>query len=133
MAAVGYVVKQFKLKAVSTQYESATTSIQSSISVAQQTSQVGIANGTITDSAPPVETLTVAYNVDHGTSSLYTFLRANVGATVAVEYESGDGKAKYTGTVLVGPPQANANVGDFETGTVDLTVQGGLLTRTSLP
>jgi hypothetical protein len=129
MPAVGHVVKHFKLKVGTTAYECAMTQLDTATEAEETTIRTACPDGTATDYGAPEETVTLAFNIDHAADSLYSYLRANIGKEAAIEYVSPDEKAVYTGTVVVGPPTASAPVGSVETGTCDLKVKGGLLTR----
>lgn len=124
MAGVGHVARTITLKVGSTQYECAVTAVDFKADTPMQSSTTLCAGGVVRDAGVTEYTLSVSYNVDHGTSSFYTFLFTNAGTTSTFEYTSSDGKTKYTGSVLVLTGNASAQAGSFEVGQVDLPVIG---------
>lgn len=126
MAGVGHVAREVTFKVGSTDYKCEVTGIDFAQNTPMQSSTVLCDDGVVRDAGITEYTLNVSYNVDHGTSSFFTFLFTNAGTTSTFEYTSSDGKAKYTGSVLVLGGNANAQAGSFESGQVELPVIGGV-------
>jgi hypothetical protein len=132
VSVVGHVVRDFKIKVGTVAYECATTGLDSNFNQDSTVIQVACPDGTKTVYGPASEVLTWGGNVSDSADSAYTWVRANIGKTAAIEYTSPDGLAVYTGNVTVGAPNRSTQVGGVETFTVDLAVDGAL-TRADAP
>jgi hypothetical protein len=91
MTAVGYVVKSMLVEidqgGSPVEYQCAVRGVTDAPTVETQTTRVACPDGVKNDSAPPVWTVTIDYNVSNVVGSLHRLLRENFGAAAVLTIE----------------------------------------------
>jgi hypothetical protein len=134
MAPVGHVVREMVVKLGATDYAVAVTGVKENHDVAQQTTQTATTNGTITDIGADTTTITIDFNTDSASASLWSILTETaIGTAIVVKWTPDPLNATRvrTANCKVLPPNVDHTVGNFGTATVDLPVTGGVTWTTS--
>jgi hypothetical protein len=137
MTAVGRVVKTLSVEiahdgGAAAEFNTAVLAVRETPNRNTQTTTVASGESS-TDVGPTSWTIDIDYNVSWAANSLHRILLENDGETGTIVWQPdpvGSPTVGRSATVVLVAPPTDATVGNFQTGTVSLPVQGAITTVT---